>query len=181
MAFKSLQSGLPGQSLIGYAFSLCCDAERYALQGSTSESHLCYKAAIGIFECVFGAKHPLVSEIQTTLRAAKAPACRVLCTAERLSQGIVRQSLLFEGSRVESSLRYLAQLYYDKRQFDRARPLLELLLSLEDSNHPGATPNAANTLELLAHCYEQAGRCSEGASAKQRAKAIWADGMPVFS
>lgn len=177
MTFKSLQSGLTGKSLIGYAFSLCCDAERHALLASTSESYLCYKAALGIFECVFGSKHPLVGEIQTALRAAKAPACRLDFAAERLAKMIERQCLLFEGSRVECSLQFLAQLYCKKQQFERAIPLLELLLSLQDSTKYDANPNNVDTLNLLSQCYERTGRHAEGFRARQQSCTVRQEGL----
>ena len=181
MASKSLRTSLSAQSLIGYAFSLCCDAERHALQGRCSESSLCYKAAHGILVCVLGQKDPIVTEVEAAQRAAKPPSCRTTHAAERLASLVDSQCLSFESSRIASALQYLAQAYSERQHFAQAVPLLELQLQLDEANYPGGGPTVAQTLERLALCYEQTGRGAEAERAKQRALAIWQDGIPTFS
>lgn len=180
MPNQTLKSSLTAKSLIAYGFSLCLDAERHALAGQCAESNLCYKAALGLFESVLGSKNQLGEAVQIAMRAAKPPCCRTEHTAQRLLPLIDRQSMIMESSRIAGSLQYLAENYCHRGHFDLAAPLVELQLSLHESNSPGS-PFIAQTLELLAQCYERTGRGAEAERLRRRAAEIWNDGIPTFS
>ena len=171
MPNQTLKSTLTAQSLVAYGLSLCLDGERHALAGHCAESNLCYKSAVGLFECAQGQKSPLAEEVKAAMRAAKPPCCKTNHLARRLLSLIDRQCMIFEVSRITGSLQFLTQAYCDNQHFDLAAPLLELELSLVESSAPNGLA-AAQTLERLAQCFDSAGRSSDAKSARQRAQEI---------